>query len=197
MPPRGTSSDRLVELERQVLDLQNLVAQLHGRLGAPQAKRSGRYLGKIDSDTLGTGAATVSVWVHDGSAWGDAGWNITGVVPFGLGDEQTYEAGTWVDCFFYGSKWYATAAHPPKARWIYFSLDEALATSDANKTATVEAYWDGDDPDPGSSGVEVYNAPFGGGVYAWEAQSGTFGFAVWDDVADFYRITGLFCEPPE
>jgi len=75
------------------------------------------------------------------------------------------------------------------ARVIDFELDEALATTDANKTASVDAYYDGGDP---GSTVEVYNRAASTN-YIFEGDSGDKGIALWDDVRGNYRIVQMEC----
>ena len=81
-----------------------------------------------------------------------------------------------------------------KARFIEFYLNEAMAVTDANKTAIVmvrgakRMFWDGIDPDPAGSGFEVYNALLDAGVYLYSGESGDSGYAVYDEHDDKYWI---------
>lgn len=82
-----------------------------------------------------------------------------------------------------------------KARWIRFGLTAALAYTDDTATATVLDYWDGDDPDPESKGITVYNIAINTGTnrYLFGGANDGVGLACYDPELDRYRIVQLEC----
>ena len=79
------------------------------------------------------------------------------------------------------------AAH--KARWIEFHLDEALATTDSDCNATVDAFHDG--VDPGSS-ITLYNKSASSN-YIFEGSNNDKGIALYSPNDDRYTIVQLEC----
>lgn len=80
----------------------------------------------------------------------------------------------------------------PKARWIEFHLDEALATTDASCDATVDAYHDGRDPDPSNSGITLYNKSASTN-YIFEGSTNDKGEALYSPENNYYIIIQLEC----
>jgi hypothetical protein len=81
-------------------------------------------------------------------------------------------------------------ARKPSARYIFFTLPAALATTDASKSScTVNGYWDG--PNPGSS-VTIYNLPASTN-YIFSGASGHKGVAVYDEINSKYWIIQMEC----
>jgi hypothetical protein len=81
------------------------------------------------------------------------------------------------------------------ARHLRFTLDAALALSDASQSATVRHSWDGRPLTP-SSTVEVFNQPDDdGGDYLFAAPSGATGTATFDLVEDKWWINWVECGP--
>ena len=70
---------------------------------------------------------------------------------------------------------------PDRKDLCLFSLDEALATTDASKDATIVAQY-GDGSAHGQSAIVVYNTPTATeDVYLWAAASGDYGYAFYDN----------------
>lgn len=80
-----------------------------------------------------------------------------------------------------------------KAAWIEFHLDEALATTDASCDATVDAYHDGRNPDPSSSGITLYNKSANSN-YIFEGSTNDKGEAWYSPENDYYIISQLQCD---
>ena len=81
---------------------------------------------------------------------------------------------------------------PGQALKIHFSLSGALATADVSGSATVDAFYNGYDPDYTSAGITVYNLPISSD-YQYEGDSGDKGAAWYDWTNDKYWIDDLEC----
>lgn len=80
-----------------------------------------------------------------------------------------------------------------KARWIWFTLTEALTTSDESATATVTKFFDGVNPDPSAAGIEVYNRQRSDISYDYEGETNARGYAIYAAKEDKYYIFDLEC----
>jgi hypothetical protein len=79
------------------------------------------------------------------------------------------------------------------ARFVRCTLTTQLTTTSASVNGcTVNYYWDGRNPDPGSAGITLYNLNANGGNYQFSGDNGDVVYAVRDDL-DRYRI---FCGIP-
>jgi hypothetical protein len=146
------------------------------------------HLGKPDADIATGASGTVSLWEVGTSGEADSGLDVTAhnwLLPKAQQNERVI-----VVQHLQSRRWYL-AAVLPKARWIRFALSAALSATEASKSASVQHYWQGDDP---GANVTVYNLPtHAAGTYVFHGDAGDIGYAAWDERDGKYWIVQMEC----
>ena len=142
-----------------------------------------------DIDEGDSGNATMFDYDHDATDWATTSRTIT-VFNWQAGDLKT-----GAKCYAMTRPWgfeiLPVMGMHAKALFITFKLDAALATSDAEKAATVLEYSVG--PDPGSTVTVVNLETHTSGVYVFEGDINDTGVARLDSNTGKYRITNMEC----
>ncbi len=104
------------------------------------------------------------------------------------------EAATW--CLVhrdpFGVFWVIESKSRHAGWGCQFTLDTDLGDDDANCAATPQHYWGG--PDPGANiTVTNHETSGGAGEYIFSGAEGAWGTALWDDVAEKWRIIQMEC----
>ena len=149
--------------------------------------------GVLDEELNGNNPATMSV--HVSSDIGDR--TVTGheaatpnieVYNF-LGKDIPSGTSVYAWFNFESERWYVNLPSG-KAKWIRFSLDGALLTTDASQASCqVEDFWQGSTP---GATVTVWNMTASAN-YVFEGDAGDMGLATLDDIDDKYRIVQMEC----
>ena len=97
------------------------------------------------------------------------------------------------NCVFMDGRWFVISMEYFKSL-VRFTLNSALTTSDASKTATItNQYGPGVDNTTASGGITVHNLETSSaGTFVFEGNSGDAGLAMWDETTN-YRIIQIEC----
>lgn len=146
-------------------------------------------------DDVSSATATVVDW------WGNAPNGVDPDSPVEVFDRQVGDTGKTFFAFaLSGAKgmavWnersgeYVVVRCETKARRIRFSLNQDMATTNAIRTADVEDFWHGQDPDPGTSGIDVLNLD-ASNDWAFTGVIGDVGLACFNDNVGEYEIVTM------
>lgn len=148
----------------------------------------------LTEDIDGTGQATATV----DTFWGDAPNGVDPGSPVDVFDRQNGVGGR--DLFEFAldganglAVWdenaeeYVIIRCETKAKWIRFSLTQDMATTDGSRTADVEDFWDGQDPDPDTNGIDVLNLD-ASNDWAFTGVINDIGLACFDEIRGEYQI---------
>lgn len=139
------------------------------------------YTGKIQVNSSTTQTPTID----DGS--GD-GQERTRVFDYGkiCATNRTYF------CWFFEPGQCYLPVLDITAKWIRFELTQTLGTTDLTKSASVDSFFDGIDPDPTDAGVTVRNLAASSN-YVFEGAIGAKGIAYFDSQNNQWQIVQIEC----
>lgn len=175
----GVDAYDILFLEAQARFIEFTLTENMGNTQADEARNTTVTGGTTafwgDSPNGITPGATVTVFDRQAGAGGPQLFEhaLSGAKGLAIWNEQDEE--------------YVIVRCETKARFIRFALTQAMATTDATRTATKQDFWDGQDPGVITS-VENFDASAN---KAFTGASGDMGIARLDEIDNVYRIVAM------